>query len=624
MNKVKVLLTIGAVLGGIATTWSQTTRALPTGKLPAARTQAERQLSIQRAAEAQHILTKTGSVLPQGIRYPGEFEESQSVLISWSYDYDNTGNPTGADVTSEYGLVSARLADAIQKEVPVIIRITNANDSTIIKTFMQNRGTPLTNYRFMIAAGEDWWTRDFGPNGVYYGPSDSLAFIDLKYYDGRDRDNDFPITLAAAMGVPNYKTRLNGEGGNLMADGFGSVFFSDVFKSVNTDATIVNPVFTSQEMLDTITAIFGSKQNIQLKTLLCDGGTGHIDLYLKMIDEQTIMASKYPDVITAGDKKIIEDNLQLLASFKSTYDRPFRVYRIPHPTDDAGTYSRKSCSQIDADARTFVNGITVNKTFIYPSYSDASSGNKAQTNEVTNLFKQIMPGYKVVDIDSRVISPLGGEIHCITMQIPADNPVLFWHPSVDGYKTNFTNQFHIVARITNRSGIAQATCFWRIKGNANFSSFNLTDSAGYFIGDIVANGLTANDELEYYLSATTNNGKTVTKPITAPDGFYSVYFAPRTALAEFEVTTKDYLFNAYPNPASASVTIPFYALSEGNVEIAVTDITGKLVKQINKNRVQNGLHEAVISLDDLNNGVYFYTYRLNNQVVGTRKFVVAK
>lgn len=624
MNRFKALLSIGAILGGITSAQAQTTRALPAGKLPAARTQAEKELSIRRAATPQNIFTKKADALPAGIRYPGEFEESQSVLISWSYDYDNSGNPTGADVTSEYGLVSARLAAAIQKEVPVVIRITKAADSTAIKTFMQNNGTPLVNYRFMIAPGEDWWTRDFGPNGVYYGTGDSLAFIDLKYYDGRDRDNDFPITMASEMGIPNFKSRLNGEGGNLMADGFGSVFFSDVFTSVNTDAMVVNPAFSSKEVLDTITALFGAKQNIQLKTLLCDGGTGHIDLYIKMIDEQTIMASKYPDVITAGDKKIIEDNLQLLASFKSTYNRPFRVYRIPHPTDDAGTYSRKTCSQINADARTFVNGITVNKTFIYPSYSDETSGNKTQTAEVTNLFKQIMPGYKVVDIDSRVISPLGGEIHCITMQIPADNPVLFWHPSVDGYQTNFANQFHIVARVTNRSGIAQATCFWRIKGSANFSSFNLTDSSGYFIGDIVANGLTANDELEYYLSATTNNGKTVTKPITAPDGYYSIFFTPRTAIAEYEVTTKDYLFNAYPNPAANAVTIPFYVLNEGGVEIAVTDVTGKVVKRISKPSVQNGLNEATINLEDLNNGVYFYTYRLNNQIVGTRKFVVSK
>jgi hypothetical protein len=34
--------------------------------------------------------------------------------------------------------------------------------------------------------------RDYGPNGVYWGDKDSLAFIDLKYYDGRDKDDMFP------------------------------------------------------------------------------------------------------------------------------------------------------------------------------------------------------------------------------------------------------------------------------------------------------------------------------------------------------------------------------------------------------------------------------------------------
>ncbi len=621
MNLNKVLLA-GALLTAFYGANAQTSRRPIGGKLPAARTSTERQLSIERALNQR--LQKADEFFPAGIRYPGEFEESQAVFISWSYDYDNSGNVTGADVTSEYALVSARLADAIQKVVPVWIRIEKATDSTAIKNYMTTRGTPLTNYKFMISPGDDWWTRDFGPNGVYVGNQDSLAFIDLKYYDGRDKDNDAPIGIANMMGIPNYITRLNAEGGNLMADGFGTVFFSDVVSSVNTDPTIVNPVFTQQEVMDKMTTIFGAQKNVELPTLNCDGGTGHIDLYLKMIDEQTIIVAKYPDVITATDRRIIEDNLQLLTALKSTYNRPFRIYRIPHPTDDNGTYSRKSCSQINADARTFVNGITVNNTFIYPSYSDTIDGNKTQTDSVTNLFKQIMPGYKVVDIDSRVISPLGGEIHCITMQIPADNPILFWHPSVDGFQYQFKNQFHILAKITNKSGVASATCFWRLKGTSTFNSFNLTDSAGYFVGDIVATGLTNSDVIEYYLSATTNNGKTATKPLTAPEGYYSIFFSKTTALSEYEITPKNYLFNAYPSPANQYITIPFYVNETGDITITVTDVMGKTMHVVTPQTVGNGLQHTQVDVSAWADGVYFYTYTINGITIATRKFVVNK
>jgi agmatine/peptidylarginine deiminase len=534
------------------------------------------------------------------------------------------GNVTGADVTSEYALVSARLTDAIQKVVPVIIRAEKASDTIAIKTYMAARSTPLTNYSFIISPGDDWWTRDFGPNGVYVGNQDSLAFIDLKYYPGRDKDDVAPIALGNMLNIPNYVTRLNAEGGNLMADGFGRTFYSDVVTSVNTDPTLVSPVFTKQEVKDKMTIMFGSNQNIELPTLNCDGGTGHIDLYLKMIDEQTLIISKYPDEITAVDKQIIENNTQLLASINSTYNRPFRVYRIPHPTDDNGNHSRKTCTQINADARTFVNGLTINNTYIMPSYSDEFDGNKVQTEQAVNLFKRIMPGYKVVDIDSRLLSELGGELHCITMQIPAENPVLFWHPSVDGYYPNITNSFHIMAKITNKSGVASAVCNWRLKGAATFNTINLTDSSGYFIGDIIANGITSADEIEYYLSATTNNGKTAVKPITAPDGFYSIFFTQRTALEEYEVTTKDYLFNAYPNPASTQIKIPFYAKQGKIANLKIVDITGKIIKEMVSANLQNGLNEVIVDLHDLNNGIYFYTYTLDGNVIATRKLIVSK
>jgi hypothetical protein len=128
----------------------------PAHKLPAYRTQKE----IQLATERSKIISPAGSfgkggfTMPGKIRYPGEFEESQAVAISWSTNYDNFGNPTDVDTVSEFGFVSAQLAKYISDELPVWIRIPTAADSTTIKTFMSNLGWPLTqNYHFFITAG---------------------------------------------------------------------------------------------------------------------------------------------------------------------------------------------------------------------------------------------------------------------------------------------------------------------------------------------------------------------------------------------------------------------------------------------------------------------------------------
>jgi agmatine/peptidylarginine deiminase len=593
--------------------------------LPAHRTAAEWQKMSELSKRANVFYGKAGSGLqmPANVRYPGEFEESQCVLISWSDLYDDNGNYIGADTETVWGFISAQLAVAIQPEAPVWIRVYLPSDTVRVLSFMQSLGEPLYKYRFIVSMGDSWWIRDFGPNGLYYGSQDSVAIVDVKYYSGRDKDDVYSRQIASILNVPIYESKIYAEGGNFMPDGFEKNFYSTTVRNVNTSAFTHNPVWTASQVTDTMKNIFNTSQPVELNELLCDGGTGHIDLYIKMIDEQTLMVAQYPNVIKASDRQRIEDNLQYIKTLKSTYNRPFRVFRIPHPTNDEGKYTDTTCAQMNDDARTFVNGLTINKTFIFPSYSDDTDGNKQQTEQVKKIFERIMPGYKVVPIDSRSMSPFGGELHCITMQVPAENPVLFWHPSVDGLQS-MRNNYRIVARITNKSGIQSATCLWRIRNKTSWASVTLSDSAGYFIGDITPGVIAQDDVIEYYLSATTQNGKTATKPITAPDGYYMCHFTdPITSTDDVEVKAKDHLFNAYPNPATQQVTINFSALETADAQLTVMDITGKVVFT-HSTVSELGLNKVTLDLTDWKSGVYFYSYTLGGKQIAVKKFVVVQ
>lgn len=607
-----------SIAGALSTTF--VLAQYPAHQLPAFRTQAEKQLMLEQAQKAQKSpFGKTGFTFPGKVRYPGEFEESQAVCISWSYDYDNLGNVTGVDTSSEWGYVSAQLAKYISDELPVWIRVPAASDTLKIHAKMQSLGWPLThNYKFFIAEGEGWWIRDFGPNGVYIGDKDSLAIIDIKYYDGRDIDNVYPKTIASHLGVQNYESMLYGEGGNLMADGFGRVFFSDIVDYANE--MILG--WDSVQTIDTLMNLFGATHPINLRALECDGGTGHIDLYVKLADEQTLFIMEYPSEVTAIDKKIINDNYQYLTTLKSTYNRPFRIIKFPMPTGDAGIYNRKTCSQIDDDARTYINGITLNKTYLYPSYSNDVTGNKQQTAEATAMFQKHLPGYKVIPIDARYVSPAGGSIHCITMQIPADNPVLIWHPSIDGYN-HLTNPLPIEAKITNRSGIASAVCKWKKRTASTWNTLTLTAGANdMFNGTITPGPLTASDTIDYYIEAVTNNGKTAVKPITAPDGFYTIYYKPYATGLSNEIVPKNYVFGAYPNPAATEVYIPFQLIDDGSIEIKITDITGRETETKQLGKLNVGLHKQSVQVNHYPNGVYFYTVYQNGTTIGTRKFII--
>src|SRR5690606_29781708 len=215
--------------------------------------------------------------------------------------------------------------------------------------------------------------------------------------------------------------------------------------------------------------------------------------------ENTFAVMEYPAVVSAVDKGIIANVINTLTNKKSVYDQPYRVFKVPMPTADDGTITTQ-CTQLDNDARTFVNGLTVNGTYIMPTYSNGTDGNTAGDQAAIDLFKKIAPGYKIVPLDSRILTIYGGAIHCVNMQIPAENPITIWHPPVIDLQPK-RNAYHIVVKATNKSGINASQCMWRVKGTSSWNTVNLSDSAGYKIGDIKGSFklMSNSTAIEYYI-----------------------------------------------------------------------------------------------------------------------------
>lgn len=555
-------------------------------------------------------------IMPTDARFPGEFEESQAVAIGWSYDFG------GIDLTTEYADLWGKMADAIQKECAVWIRVETAADSTKIKNFMASKGTPLSNYRFFVTTGDDFWMRDFGPLSFYYGSNDDIGFLNMNYYPGRDLDNLFPGYLANELGYLEVKTNLYAEGGNYITDGFHRSFHSDVIESVNSAGPPYTPAhaaWTVQQVKDTISYVWASTDVTSTVSLTCDGGTGHNDMFMKLMDENTFAVMEYPAVVTAIDRSVISNVINTLVSKKSVYDKPYRVFKVPMPTRNDGNYST-TCNQLNNDARTFVNGLTVNGTYIMPTYSNSSNGNKAGDQNAIDVFSKIAPGYKIVPLDARILTIYGGAIHCVNMQIPAENPITIWHPPVLDLQPQ-VNTFHIVAKATNKSGIATTQCIWRVKGTQNWNTITLTDSAGYAIGDITDtfSKMSNTAIVEYYISAKSNNGKTITKPITASNGgYHTFYFTPSSNVEEFD-RDRNFAMNPLPNPTSGSFFIPVSFDREMEVTAYITDVLGKRINVIDFGKKRNGMSKLEFDLGNQAPGMYFVQITANGRLLDTKR-----
>lgn len=448
--------------------------------------------------------------VPEGLVVPGEFEESQSVILRWPY------TSLGSSRTRLY----AELIDAIQQEVPAWIFINNASDSLTVINALNNYGVTPENCVFMVKQTNSIWARDYGPWGFYYGEDDELAFIDLQYYPTRPLDNQVPAWLADFMGIEVYTTDMYEEGGNLMVDGFGRAFHSTGTFQRNASGNGWSEQFTRE----THQALFNTVSAVEADRMQCDGGTGHIDMYAKLIDEQTLIVSEYPEVVTASDRVRIENNVALFEAEETEFGGNFVVERLPMPLRDNGTYST-TCNQINADARGFVNGLLVNKTFIVPIYSNESSPqtNRDWDEAALDQVRALMPGYNVVGIDARSLTPAGGAIHCVTMQIPTDNPIRFKHDRTAGLQPALP-VYPFEAEITNKSGIASAEVYWRLKGESDWNQISMNATGDAFSAGLVNPGFTVSDTVQYYIQAEAINGKTAAKPYVAPEGYFTFFF----------------------------------------------------------------------------------------------------
>lgn len=621
------------------------------------------------AKEAETTLSEP---LPSNIRTPAETEEVQAIFLAWPmYAYDGNGNEVDpisnnvgfkmlsneeyariiqflrnnpskedsvlaslhveiASYTSDvfpnspYSSLWAQLADAIQQEVPVWIRIHSAQDSIDIKTFCLSQNKPLTNYRFFVIpqGGNAFWARDFTPLGFYYGDQDSLAFMDFTYYPGRANDDSLGVYLLPQLGYKVFQTSLMNEGGNFFTDGNNRILTSSAIIESNAENTgqvfnlrpNTNPVYrfrsplNAAQIRDTMRRLFGVDSVNILQRLQHDGGTGHLDLYLRQLDEERFMTTDFPEVYNNQqfpDFNRVRNNIRVLGAMNGPYNRTYEFPTIPLPTNDDGSYSTRG-TDYTQDARNYINGIQVNKTLIFPIYSNATSGNKTLDAEAVTYYQKAMPGYKIVPLDSRILSPGGGALHCVTMQIPAENPIRIEFAPARGTFPVTMQQYDISSRITNRSGIKVAKFVWRKKGDTQWQEIQLTESSNSnFLGQLGLQQFAENDEIEYYIHAESNNGKSLNKPMPAPVGYYTVKIGNLTSVRNTESFDNLATFAVYPNPISTQATIEVTSNQSMKTTIDVIDNLGTVVATVFTGTLEKGTQFLPIYGNNLATGMYY-------------------
>ena len=655
-------------------------------------------------ATAPSTKGKTMKSLPEDrVWFPGEWEEVQAIAVTPLYKYKVPSHESSMywyadplvsgyaqyyqynnfrgwqeagvgpyiktiDSTSALGKVFFYLMDGIQLGgAQAWVHIENPEDSAVVIRTLTRMNLRHDNVRFILGGGNSFWYRDCGPIAFYYGDQDSVAMLDFTYYPGRALDDSLPSLIHQQMGIPNYQTKVFWEGGNCLVDGAGMLFTSDAVYSANTlrygqyvwDGQDINTLSSEprtslnrSQTKQAFSELLGQRATYILPAYQYDGGTGHVDLYADAWDENGFVFSVIPDQYNRwADYATGKKNIDSLCSYKSIFDRDYYVMgTLPFPSKDDGSSYSSQTEYNNSYTRTYSNHTFVNNVILQPCFSRVVNGEPSAEWDKANIeeIKKAYPGYTIYCVNVSEFDGTGGAIHCVTKQIPADNPIRILHKNIHDTMTAGlgNSNLPVSAIITNRSGIAHAEVMYRVNDTNEWQTLDLTANGNRWYGQFPLAGFDGVVEsVDYYISATSNNGKTITKPMTASQGGYyhfafgtdaiidSAWFdfdttpmpmenitftfgsdwatednnAPRPVSIEEVEASEESFGQFYPNPATDQANLNINLGDGQNYDVAIIDQSGRtihtsslqaagqIVYTINASRLATGVYNVVFS-----------------------------
>ncbi|MFT4525699.1 MAG: agmatine deiminase [Bacteroidia bacterium] len=509
------------------------------------------------------------------IRTSAEWEEIDGLCIRWEGNWSRS--------------ILREIVRNAKLECTVYILTENENSVT---SYLSSGGVNTTNVVFVDDESDSIWMRDYGQWNVYENDVEDLLFVDWIYNRPRPDDDIFPTAISDLLGIPLYETTqsptdLVNTGGNFMVDGFGTAFASELILEENEPGNPYNVSVKSEAQIDQIMEDFmGIDRYIKMETLPYDG-IHHIDMHMKLLDEETLLVGQYPQGVADGPQ--IEANIQyVLNNFNSVYGTPYDVIRIPMPPE-GGDYPDNF-----GDYRTYTNSVFVNNTILVPIYEEEWD------TTALRIYREALPGYKVVGIDCNEIIGASGALHCITKAVGNNDPLLISHQPLDDLYYVETD-YQVDALVQHADDISDAQVYYTADTLAGFSFVNMTltnASTNTWTGHIPYQQ--GGDEVFYYIHAEANNGKEQVRPMPAPQGWWKFDVLNVTGIEQHANAV-----SIFPNPSNGSFTVDLNSSDIGS-QLSVIDPFGRTILDL-------GTQQKTIQQYKLNLSTGIYMLRVVNE-----------
>ncbi len=348
-------------------------------------------------------------------RMPGEFEPHAGCWMLWPERTDNWR--LGAK-PAQAAFVAVASAIAAGETVSVGVSA---------RQFANARRLLPPGIRVVEISSNDAWMRDVGPTFVV-NDRGGLRGVDWQFnawggldgglYFPWDRDEAVAQKVLEIEGCDRYRAPLILEGGAIHVDGQGTL--------ITTEECLLNRNRNpglSREDIEALLRRYASVERVIWlgKGTYCDETDGHVDNLCCFVRPGEVVLN-WTDDRSDPQYEISRDALERLMDARDARGRRLKVHRLQQPgplymtRDEAqGVDAAEGSQPRDSGARlagSYVNFYVGNGRVVVPLLDER------RDPYALRKLKSLFPRREIVGVPGREILLGGGNVHCITQQVP--------------------------------------------------------------------------------------------------------------------------------------------------------------------------------------------------------------
>ena len=320
-----------------------------------------------------------------------EWYEHQYCLIAWPCNKDLYGK-----IINKARDEVANVINEIAKTEHVIV-LSNKEDINEIQNKTDHKNIDIIECKL-----DDSWMRDIAP--IFYNEDEKLKSISFEFngygkYPDYLNDNKISKFISNYLNIPTKISDLVIEGGAITYDDKKNLFSTKnvIFNKNRKQKHNSEYIIKELKLLFDLNYIFLFENG-----LMEDDTDGHVDNLLCPIGKnQYLIATTHK---LDPNYEILEKNKADLIKFFRDTNQTFDLIEVPLPT-------RKKINNKNIIS-SYINFYFSKNKIILPKF------NVKEDNEVKLTFEKLFPNREIIMLETENINYGGGNIHCITMNVP--------------------------------------------------------------------------------------------------------------------------------------------------------------------------------------------------------------